>query len=275
MVKGVFYDMEIQLWKEILDPYDLAVKELIVKFEHLMQEHREKGLYCPIEQVKGRVKAISSILDKAQRKKIELDEIEEKLDDIAGIRIICQFVEDIGKVVANIRARSDLKVISEKDYINHMKDSGYRSYHIIARYCVETLKGPKELTVEIQIRTLAMDFWSTIEHSLQYKYKKEIPDHIRLRLSKAADAIIVLDAEMSNVRSEIMDAQNSFQIQANVVAEILNNIQNMYHLTSKREMLKIQDEFYRIYKEENLEQLQRFGRELDTLAEGYRAQSVS
>ena len=160
--------MEIQLWKEILDPYDLAVKELIVKFEHLMQEHREKGLYCPIEQVKGRVKAISSILDKAQRKKIELVEIEEKLDDIAGIRIICQFVEDIGKVVAIIRARSDLKVISEKDYINHMKDSGYRSYHIIARYCVETLKGPKELTVEIQIRTLAMDFWSTIEHSLQY-----------------------------------------------------------------------------------------------------------
>lgn len=80
---------------------------------------------------------------------------------------------------------------------------------------------------------------------------------------------------MSNVRSEIMDAQNSFQIQANVVAEILSNIQNMYHLTSKREMLKIQDEFYRIYKEENLEQLQRFGRELDTLAEGYRAQSVS
>ena len=79
--------MEIQLWKEILDPYDLAVKELIVKFEHLMQEHREKGLYCPIEQVKGRVKAISSILDKAQRKKIELDEIEEKLDDIAGIDV--------------------------------------------------------------------------------------------------------------------------------------------------------------------------------------------
>lgn len=267
--------MEIQLWREILNPYDLAVKELIVKFEHLIQEHKEQGLYCPIEQVKGRVKAISSILDKAQKKNIELDEIEEKLDDIAGIRIICQFVEDIAKVVEIIRGRSDLKVISEKDYINYMKDSGYRSYHIIAEYSVETLSGHKDLKVEIQIRTLAMDFWSTIEHSLQYKYKKNIPDHIRIRLSKAADAIIVLDQEMSSVRSEIMDAQNSFLIQANLVSDILNNIQNLYHLTNKREILKIQDEFYRIYKEDNLEQLERFSKELDLMAEGYRAQSCA
>ncbi|MDY3917827.1 MAG: GTP pyrophosphokinase family protein [Candidatus Limivivens sp.] len=265
--------MEIQLWREILNPYDLAVKELIVKFEHLIQEHKERGMYCPIEQVKGRVKAISSILDKAQKKNIELSEIEEKLDDIAGIRIICQFVEDIGKVVEIIRSRSDLKIISEKDYINNMKDSGYRSYHIIAEYSVETLKGHKTLNVEIQIRTLAMDFWSTIEHSLQYKYKKNIPDHIRIRLSKAADAIIVLDQEMSSVRSEIMDAQNSFLIQANLVADILNNLQNLYHLANKREIMKIQDEFYRIYKEDNIEQLERFSRELDLLAESYRAQS--
>lgn len=266
--------MEIQLWREILDPYDLAVKELIVKFEHLIQEHKEKGLYCPIEQVKGRVKAISSILEKAQRKNIELDDIE-TLDDIAGIRIICQFVEDIERVVEIIRARPDLHITEERDYINNMKDSGYRSYHILAEYTVGTLDGPKVLNVEIQIRTLAMDFWSTIEHSLQYKYKREIPDHIRIRLSKAADAIIVLDQEMSSVRSEIMDAQNSFQNQANLVAEILNNIQNLYHITSKREILKIQDEFYRVYKANDMDQLERFGRELDRLADGYRAQSCS
>lgn len=264
--------MEIQLWREILDPYDLAVKELIVKFEHLIREHRDQGLYCPMEQVKGRVKAISSILDKAERKHIDLQDIE-TLDDIAGIRIICQFVEDIEKVVAIIRARSDLEIAEERDYINNMKDSGYRSYHVLARYTVQTLGGPKTLNVEIQIRTLAMDFWSTIEHSLQYKYKMEIPDHIRIRLSKAADAIIVLDQEMSSVRSEIMDAQNSFQIQANLVSDILNNIQNLYRMTSKREILKIQDEFYRIYQSEDLEQLERFSRELDRLADGYRAQS--
>ena len=91
--------MEIQLWKEILDPYELAVKELTVKFNHLIREHRSRGLYSPIEQVNGRVKTISSILDKAQKKKIRIEDIEEKLGDIAGIRIICQFVEDIEKVV--------------------------------------------------------------------------------------------------------------------------------------------------------------------------------
>ncbi len=97
--------MEIQLWREILTPYDLAVKELIVKFEHLMQEHRNQGQYCPIEQVTGRVKTIASILDKAQKKRIYISEIEDKLVDIAGVRIICQFVEDIQKAVNGVGAQ--------------------------------------------------------------------------------------------------------------------------------------------------------------------------
>lgn len=265
--------MEIQLWKDILNPYELAVNELLVKFNHLIKEHRERGLYSPIEQVNGRVKTISSILDKVQKKKIEIEEIEERLEDIAGIRIICQFVEDIQKVVEIIRNRSDMKVLSEKDYINHMKSSGYRSYHMIVSYCVETLEGSREIKVEIQIRTLAMNFWSTIEHSLQYKYKRNMPEHIRTKLSNAADAIIVLDNEMSAVRSEIMDAQNSFQIQANLVSDILNTIQNLYHLANKREIIKIQDEFYRIYESNDIERLKRFHKQLDIIAEGYRAQA--
>lgn len=264
--------MEIQLWKDILNPYELAVNELLVKFNHLIKEHRERGIYSPIEQVNGRVKTISSILDKAQKKNIEIENIEEELDDIAGIRIICQFVEDIQKVVEIIRNRMDMQVLSEKDYINHMKSSGYRSYHMIVNYSVETLAGTRHIKVEIQIRTLAMNFWSTIEHSLQYKYKKHMPDHIREKLSRAADAIIVLDNEMSSVRSEIMDAQNSFQIQANLVRDILNNIQNLYHVANEREIAKIQDEFYRIYEANDIEQLKRFHRELDIIAEGYRAQ---
>lgn len=264
--------MEIQLWKDILNPYELAVNELLVKFNHLIKEHRERGLYSPIEQVNGRVKTISSILDKVHKKNIEIDDIEEKLEDIAGIRIICQFVEDIQKVVEIIRNRTDMEVLSEKDYISHMKNSGYRSYHMIVGYNVETLAGHRHIKVEIQIRTLAMNFWSTIEHSLQYKYKRNMPEHIRERLSKAADAIIVLDNEMSSVRSEIMDAQNSFQIQANLVRDILNTIQNLYHLANKREILKIQDEFYRVYELNDIEQLKRFHKQLDTIAEGYRAQ---
>ena len=265
--------MEIQLWKDILNPYELAVSELLVKFNHLIKEHHERGLYSPIEQVNGRVKSIASILDKAQKKNIEIEEIEDKLEDIAGIRIICQFVEDIQKVVEIIRNRKDMEVLSEKDYINHMKSSGYRSYHIIIAYQVETLTGCRRIKAEIQIRTLAMNFWSTIEHSLQYKYKKNMPAHIRDKLTNAADAIIVLDNEMSAVRSEIMDAQNSFQLQANLVRDILNNIQNLYHLANEREIIKIQDEFYRIYESGDIEQLKRFHKQLDTIAEGYRAQA--
>ena len=266
--------MEIQLWREILNPYDLAVKELTVKFEHLIQEHRQQGLYSPIEQVHGRVKTISSILDKCQKKKIDLEDIEEKIYDLAGIRIICQFVEDIDKVVEIIRNRKDMEIKQERDYIREMKSSGYRSYHIILYYTVDTLNGPKRLQMEVQIRTMAMNFWATVEHSLQYKYKRNIPEHIKERLLSAADAIITLDNEMSTVRSEIMDAQISFRIQANIVADILNNIQNLYRVANKREILKIQDEFYRIYAMNDIDQLERFDRQLDMIAEGYRAQSL-
>lgn len=266
--------MEIQLWREILDPYVLAVDELVVKFAHIIEEYRKMGDYSPIEQVQGRVKTISSILEKSQKKQIDLEDIEEKVEDIAGIRIICQFVEDINKVVEIIKKRTDMRIKSEKDYITNMKPSGYRSYHLIIFYTVQTLSGTKEIQAEIQIRTLAMNFWATVEHSLQYKYKQNMPEHIKSRLSKAADAIIVLDQEMSVVRGEIMDAQNSFKIKANTVADILTNIQNLYKVANKRDVVKIQDEFFRIYELGDLEQLERFNKELDIISEGYRAQSL-
>lgn len=266
--------MEIQLWKEMLDPYDLAVKEVLIKLNHLIREHRDKGLYCPIEQVEGRVKTISSILDKCQKKRVDLDDIESKITDLAGVRIICQFVEDIDRVVEILRARDDMEILEEKDYIHQMKNSGYRSYHIIMAYTVITLDGAKRLRMEVQIRTMAMNFWATVEHSLQYKYKRNIPEHIRERLLNAADAIIILDNEMSNVRSEIMDAQVSFQMQASIVADILNNIQNLYKVANKREIVKIQDEFYRIYAMNDIDKLRRFQKQLDMIAESYRAQTL-
>ena len=266
--------MEIQLWREILAPYALAVNELIVKFNHIIDEYRRTGAYSPIELVTGRVKTISSILEKAQKKNIPLDEIEEKIDDIAGIRIICQFVEDIYKVVDIIRNRSDMIIKSENDYIENMKKSGYRSYHITVYYDVVTLKGTKRLQVEIQIRTLGMNFWATIEHSLQYKYKQNMPEHIRDRLSSAAEAILILDREMSAIRDEIMDAQNSFTIKANMVADILNNIQNLYKVANKQEVLKIQDEFFRIYQKNDAQELEKFSKDLDMIAQRYRAQSL-
>lgn len=267
--------MEIRLWREILSPYELAVKELVEKFNHLIREHRERGLYSPIEQVTGRVKSVTSILEKMKRKEIPFEELEEQVEDIAGVRIICQFVEDIQRVADLIAHRSDMEIKCEKDYITHMKESGYRSYHLVIYYQVETINGPKKLQAEIQIRTMAMNFWATIEHSLQYKYKTNIPPHVKERLSKAADAIIALDHEMSSVRSEIMNAQNSSLIQRNLVMDILSNIENLYQKSNKREVEKIQTEFYRIYASNDLQQLKRFHQQLDIIAEGYRAQAVT
>lgn len=260
--------MEIRLWHELLLPYELAVKEMVIKFKHLKKEHREKELYSPIEQVSGRVKSINSILEKMQRKNISWEELEEKVEDIAGIRIICQFSEDIEKVADIIQERQDMRVLEIKDYITHMKESGYRSYHMIIAYHVETLEGPREIKAEIQIRTLAMNFWATIEHSLQYKYKGNMPPHVRTRLNNAAQSVLTLDEEMSSVRNEVMDAQNSMVHQSNIVKEILNNIENLYHYSNNREVAKIQDEFYRIYESKDLARLERFHQELDVIAEG-------
>ena len=211
--------METKLWREVLTPYELAVRELTVKFQHLMKEYRDRGMYSPIEEVSGRVKSISSILMKAQKKGIALENIEKEMYDIAGVRIICQFVEDIDMVADLIRKRADMKVLDVRDYVHNIKDSGYRSYHMIISYEVETLNGSKTICAEIQIRTLGMNFWAIIEHSLQYKYPKNMPDHIRQKLLKAAQAIVVLDSQLSAVRGEIMDAQNSFQIQNNMISE--------------------------------------------------------
>ena len=266
--------MEIQLWRSILCPYELAVRELIVKFEHIISEHRENDLYSPIEQVSGRVKSVSSILEKMQRKHIPMERMEEEVEDIAGIRIICQFEEDIETVASLIQNRSDMTIKSEKNYLKHVKQSGYRSLHLIIYYTVETLNGPRKLQAEIQIRTMAMDFWATIEHSLQYKYKGDMPPHVAERLTNAADAIILLDQEMSSVRDEIMDAQNTSQMQSNLVKDILNNIENLYRISSEREITKIQTEFLRVFHTKDLKQLERFHRQLDIIAEGYRAQAV-
>ena len=240
--------METQLWRKILAPYRLAVDELVVKFTHIKQQYQDSRMYSPIEMVSGRVKRVSSILEKAKRKGVNLEELEEKIEDIAGIRIICQFVEDIDTVVDIVRNRADMEVKLEKDYITQSKPSGYRSYHMIVYYTVQTVKGPKKLAVEIQIRTLAMNFWSTIEHSLQYKYKEHMPDELRERLLRAADAVDMLDNEMASVRDEIMDAQDSFRKKSNLVSEILHTMQNLYKVANRHEVLKIQDEFYKIYE---------------------------
>ena len=209
--------MDILLWHEILEPYELAVKELQVKFRHLIKEHHGKGLYSPIESVSGRVKSVSSILEKMQRKGIVPEEMEEQVEDIAGIRIICQFVEDIEKVADLIQKRSDIEIKSEKDYIRHMKDSGYRSYHLIVYYTVETMNGPKRIQVEIQIRTMAMDFWASLEHKIYYKFEGNAPGYISRDLRECSDIVSMLDAKMLQLNEAIIQAKEAQEEQTGAV----------------------------------------------------------
>lgn len=259
--------MELQLWKEFLLPYELAVEEIMVKFKHIAKEYRDMGLFSPIESVHGRVKKISSIIEKAYRKGISLDRLEEQMDDIAGIRIMCQFVEDIERVVEILRERTDMKILKEQDYINNIKSSGYRSYHITVEYEVQTIYGRRKLLVEIQIRTLAMNFWAVIEHSLQYKYRAQMPERINERLLASAEAVFSLDAEMSSIREDVMAAQHAFREKANLVESIFANLENLHKVVDDENILNLQQEFYRLYQSGDLDQLVQFNKRLDKMVQ--------
>lgn len=197
-------------WIVMLAPYSQAVEELKVKLRGMRAQFEFESRHSPIEFITGRVKPIASIEEKMKMKQISINRMEEAIQDIAGIRIVCQFVEDIYAIVNLIKKRRDLKILEEKDYIQKNKDSGYRSYHIIIDYPVETIHGVKQVTTEIQVRTLAMNFWATNEHSLNYKYAGEIPVNIKKRLKRAAEAAFKLDEEMSSIRDEVYDAQRVF-----------------------------------------------------------------
>ncbi|MDR4887000.1 GTP pyrophosphokinase family protein [Fredinandcohnia sp. QZ13] len=197
-------------WDLFLAPYKQAVDELKIKLKGMRTQFEMQGTHSPIEFVTGRVKPIPSILDKAMKKNIPLDKIEEEMQDIAGLRMMCQFVDDIKRVVELLRIRNDLDIIEERDYISQKKESGYRSYHLVIQYPVQTIDGEKKILVEIQVRTLAMNFWATIEHSLNYKYKGRFPEEIEHRLQRAAEAAFLLDEEMSKIRGEIQEAQAIF-----------------------------------------------------------------
>lgn len=238
-------------WNLFLQPYEQAVEELKVKFKTLRTELKTREAYTPIEFVTGRVKRISSILEKAKRLSVPMENIETGIEDIAGIRIMCQFVDDIHRVAALIRSRKDLSLVYEKDYITNFKDSGYRSYHMIVEYPVQTAIGLKNVLAEVQIRTLAMNFWATIEHSLNYKFKESLPDEVRVRLKTAAEAASVLDTEMSSIRKEILDAQRDFEEKSNMVSSVLSDIQELYFFHRVREAVQFQLRFNELWEVED------------------------
>lgn len=217
-------------WVRLLQPYEQAVEELKVKFKAIRDQYRELSEYSPIEFTTGRVKKISSIIEKSKRLGMPLSKVEEEMEDIAGIRIMCQFIDDIYVVVEHIKSRDgkDFRVMYEKDYIQNPKESGYKSYHMILKYPVYTASGAREILAEIQIRTLAMNFWATIEHSLNYKYKQQIPEQVLARLRSAALAATQLDEEMMAISKEVKKAQIDFEEKSNIVKDITAMIKYLY-----------------------------------------------
>ncbi|OZM58279.1 GTP pyrophosphokinase [Lottiidibacillus patelloidae] len=196
-------------WDLFLAPYQQVVEELKVKLKVMREQFDNLSDHSPIEFVTGRVKPIPSILIKAKEKGLNADNYHE-IQDLAGLRIMCQFVDDIYTVIELLRGRSDFEIVEERDYISRNKVSGYRSYHVVISYPVETINGQVKVLAEIQVRTLAMNFWATIEHSINYKYSGQIPENIHARLRRAAEASARLDEEMSNIREEIQEAQKIF-----------------------------------------------------------------
>ncbi|ETA79640.1 GTP pyrophosphokinase [Youngiibacter fragilis] len=227
-------------WKTFLIPYDQAVEELKVKLRSIRTEYRRRNEYSPIEFITGRVKEISSMLEKANKFNIPHDRLRFELEDIAGIRIMCQFVDDIETVVNIIRKRSDMQIMYEKDYISNVKPSGYRSYHVVIKYPVNMAGGVTEIIAEIQIRTLAMNFWAVTEHSLNYKYKAHIPEQIRGKLKTAAESAYQLDQVMMDIKDEIKDAQKLFEVKSAMISSIMSDILSLMSMGRSQEAARFQ-----------------------------------
>ena len=268
--------MDIINWDSFLLPYRQAVDELVVKLNATADEFRNARLHSPIESVYGRVKRVSSILDKASRKGVPLSDIGDKIEDIAGVRIICCFVEDIEKVLEILHKRDgfDIEIKEERDYIGRVKPSGYQSYHVLFRYSVMTMGAPKEIWAEALIRTLAMNFWATIEHSLKYKYSGNIPLDVQAHLKDSAIAASRLDRQMSKIRHEITEAQEVDLVRNDLVDSIVEKLQSLYLHAKLEQVNELNREFIDIYQEKNVQDLISFSEKINTFARIYRVEHL-
>jgi putative GTP pyrophosphokinase len=185
--------------------YKFALDEMNTKIDILKQEFQYIHDYNPIEHVKSRIKSPESILNKIQRKgyDLTLSTIRESIRDIAGIRITCPFISDIYEISTMLQKQKDIKVIECKDYIKEPKPNGYQSLHLILEIPIFMSDKEDHIFVEIQIRTIAMDFWASLEHKIYYKYKKEIPQNIKNDLKAAAISAAQLDKKMESIHKEM------------------------------------------------------------------------
>ncbi|EHI98573.1 RelA/SpoT domain protein [Clostridium sp. DL-VIII] len=190
---------------ETLLIYRSAIKEVKTKLDILDDELKIKRKRNPIEYMKSRVKTPNSIMEKLRRKGFEMSikSAKKNLNDIAGIRVICSFVGDIYDIANMLIRQDDIKLIEEKDYIKSPKPNGYRSLHLVVEVPIFFSDHVEPVRVEVQIRTIAMDFWASLEHKLYYKTSGESPAHIKQDLKECAELIASTDMRMQDIHKEV------------------------------------------------------------------------
>ena len=196
---------QLDQWTTVMFLYNSALKAINTKIEILNNEFIHLYNYNPIEHIKSRLKTPESIVKKLKRggHEVTIPNMIEHLSDIAGIRIICSFSPDIYRIAEMIARQSDVTVLVVKDYIKNPKPNGYKSYHMVVSVPVYLSTGPANVKVEIQIRTIAMDFWASLEHKIRYKFEGKAPQHINEELKACSDIVNMLDAKMLSLNEEV------------------------------------------------------------------------
>lgn len=190
--------------------YESGIREIKTKLDILSDESRISGKPSPIDAIKSRIKSPRSIIGKLKRRgfPISLQSMIDNLNDIGGIRVICPFIEDIYTVADMLMRQDDLTLIEKKDYIANPKPNGYRSLHLILEVPIFLAERTQPVRIELQIRTMAMDFWASLEHQLRYKEAAHVPEELNRQLLDAADRIAALDGDMQHIHDQMAALAN-------------------------------------------------------------------
>ena len=203
------FDIDPTEFKMLMTYYECAILEVKTKLDVLNKEFQANELRNPIETIKTRIKSPASIMEKLERKGFELSvqSIKDNLDDVAGIRVICSFVDDIYKVADMLTNQDDIKILSKKDYIRNPKKNGYRSLHLVVEIPIFLSNEKKPMRVEVQIRTIAMDFWASLEHEIHKKFSNSNVEAVK-QLTECADVIYETDMKMLKIRKNLLDEED-------------------------------------------------------------------
>ncbi len=238
-MEELLYYNEEEEWNQALLLYKAVLKEICTKLEILNEEFKLAHQYNPIEHITSRIKSMHSIARKMRLKQKELtvENVVRYINDVAGVRIICSFTSDIYRIASSIAKQDDITIIKVKDYIANPKPNGYMSYHMIVSIPIYLSNDVIHTKVEIQIRTIAMDFWASLEHKIYYKFEGKAPGNIRDELKECADIIAFLDQKMLSINENIKNYNHEFDSDPEISSDI--SIVDMEEKESEIEQTKL------------------------------------